>query len=286
MILIADSGSTKTSWAIIENENETRYFDTSGFNPYIQIAGQISKTIIDEVLPKVNGKVNSIFFYGAGCSTVENRNAMRNALFHSFKKIHQADIEVNHDMLGAARALWFDETGIAAILGTGSNSCLYDGNEIIDDNLDSLGYILGDEGSGAYMGKILVRDFFYFRMPQTLLDKMKLKYNMNIESVLNHVYKMKNPNRWLASFAIFVSENLDEDYCWQLALKNFRDFFEMNIIQFNLKGAYPIGVVGSIGYYFRNCLEIVSQEFGFNLKKVIKSPIEELVKYHLQHRDL
>jgi|SRR6185437_225294 len=278
MILIADSGSTKTSWALADKGEKILEFMSSGFNPYIQSNELISKTIGEEIFPKVKGfNIEALYFYGAGCSTEANKNTM----LHCFKSYFtKSNIEIEHDLLAAARALWFDGDGIAAIMGTGSNSCLYKGG-IIASAVPSLGFILGDEGSGAYMGKIVVRDFLYHKMPGDISDKFKEKYDLSASSILENVYKKENPNRWLSSLAFFVSENIQEDYCRTLVLKSMKDFFEAHLVQYLGYKAMPLGAVGSIGFIFRDLLEIVAQDYGFNLNKVIKSPIEELVKYHL-----
>ncbi len=279
MILIADSGSTKTSWVLLGDHQKRLEFQSQGFNPYVQSKEQISDTLKNEVYPILKDfEIRSVYFYGAGCSTKENVAIMH----HCFKEFFvNADIQIEHDLMAAARALWHNEKGIVTILGTGSNSCVFDGGKIVK-NVPSLGYILGDEGSGAYMGKKLIRACLYGLLPETLNKKLVSKYHPEDSAFLNHVYKMENPNRWLASFSIFISENIEDDFCRDLVLTTFKDFFDAHITHYKEYQEYPLGVVGSIGYYFRDQFEIVSKEYGFSLKKVIKSPIEELVNYHLQ----
>jgi len=278
MILIADSGSTKTSWVLAEKGKKVLDFETSGFNPYIQSKEFISNTIGEEISPRVKDlDIGSVYFYGAGCSTDSNKKIM----FDSFKTCFtNSYIEIEHDLLAAARALWFDGDGIVAILGTGSNSCLYKGGKITD-TVPSLGFILGDEGSGAYMGKILIRDYLYNKMPERIKKVFYEKYGLNTTAILDNIYKKENPNRWLSSFAFFISCHIHEDYCRGIAMKGLKDFFDAHLIQYPGYQNIPMGVVGSIGFFFMDCLEIVSHEYGFNMKKVIKSPIEELVRYHL-----
>ena len=234
--------------------------------------------IKDEVFPEVkDSKIDKICFYGAGCSTAENKSFMYNCFKAYFK---DSKIEIEHDLIAAARALWFDKPGIVAILGTGSNSCVYSGIDIIDA-VPSLGFILGDEGSGAFMGKMLMRDLLYFKMPPILAEKLKNQYNLDATYILNQVYKKENPNRWLASFSEFIRENIDEEYCLNLVMTSIRCFFEAHLVHYNKYREYPLGVIGSIAYYYKDYLEKVAKEYGFSLKKVIKSPIDELVRYHI-----
>ena len=277
MILIADSGSTKTSWVLIADHQKRLEFQSQGFNPYVQTKDQIFNTLNNEVYPLIKDfDIGTVFFYGAGCSTAENVLLMQSSFKECFK---DTKIEVAHDLMAAARALWHREKGIVTILGTGSNSCVYDGINIVK-NVPSLGYILGDEGSGAYMGKKLIRAFYYGLLSENI-HKNLIRHFPDNAGFLDHVYKMENPNRWLASFSVFISENISDDFCKNLVITTFRDFFEAHLIHYKDYQDYPIGVVGSIGYYFREQLEIVSREYGFSLKKVIKSPIDELVKYHM-----
>jgi glucosamine kinase len=278
MILIAESGSSKTTWVLVRDNKQKTKFLTTGFNPYIQKREQISGIIKEEVCPNVKDIViEKIFFYGAGCSTDENKKLMHSC-FKSF--FNKATIEIEHDLIAAARCLWYNETGIVAILGTGSNSCVYDGTNIIDA-VPSLGYILGDEGSGAYMGKTVVRDYLYQNMPAHIYDKLKKEYLLDTEKVLDKVYKKESPNRWLAAFSIFIRDNIKEEYYHNLVQNSMRDFFEAHLRHYKNYKDLPLGVVGSIGYYYKDFFENVAKEFGFTVKKVIKSPIDELVLYHL-----
>jgi glucosamine kinase len=278
MILIADSGSTKTSWVLIKEDKKKSKFTTSGFNPYIQKREEISGIIKSEVFPNVKDLViNKIFYYGAGCSTDANKKLMHSC-FKSF--FNKAAIDIEHDLIAAARGLWQNETGIVAILGTGSNSCVYDGNRIID-SVPSLGFILGDEGSGAYMGKTLVKDYLYETQPTHIREKLKNDYLLDTEKVLDKVYKKGSPNRWLASFSILIRDNIKEDYYKDLVTNSMRAFFETHVKHYKNYKDLPLGVVGSIGYYYKDFFESVAKEYGFTLSKVIKSPIDELVRYHI-----
>ncbi len=282
MILIADSGSTKTSWVLTGENDQKLEFQTQGFNPYIQSKDQIAAILSNEVIPKIdNFSISNIYFYGAGCSSYENKSIMYNSFKNCFAN---SEIEIEHDLMGAARALWFNTEGIVGILGTGSNSCVYDGDKIVD-SVPSLGFILGDEGSGAYMGKKLLRDFLYFKMPESIHKKIYATFGLDDKMILDQVYKKENPNRWLAGFSTFISENIHEDYCNELVEQSMRDYFEAHISQYPGFRDLPFGVVGSIGYVYRKQLEKISSEYSVNLKKLIKSPIDELVIYHLTRKE-
>lgn len=278
MILIADSGSTKTSWALVNEDHSVGQFQSSGFNPYVQKQAEITLIIQMEVVPAIQqAGVSKIFFYGAGCSTPENKKLMHDSFKQYFK---DSIIEIEHDLMGAARALWFNSPGIVSILGTGSNSCVYNGKDIVDA-VPSLGFILGDEGSGAYMGKMLVRDFLYLKMPENLAQKFKNQYQLDATTILNQVYKKENPNRWLASFSVFILENISQKYCKSLVSASIQSFFDAHLNHYKKYSDYPLGVIGSIGYYYKDILEDIASKNGFTLKKIIKSPIAELVKYHI-----
>ncbi len=282
MILIAESGSTKTTWVIAEANAEKQRFQSQGFNPYTQSRAQIVKTLNEEVRPFVKDiQISAVYFYGAGCSSDKNRELMYNSLKECFGI---PEIEIEHDLMGAARALWFNSEGIAGILGTGSNSCVYDGQDIAD-HIPALGYIMGDEGSGAYMGKKLLRDFMYFKMPEHIHEKISDRFGFDDSDILDHVYKKENPNRWLAGFTHFIAENIEDDYCNELVESAIKDFFDAHITQYPGYRELPFGVVGSIGEVFKKQLEKVCKEYGIPLQKVIKSPIDELVKYHLKETE-
>ena len=201
---------------------------------------------------------------------------MRNAIA---KFSHIQNIYVEHDVMAAALGLFGRESGIACILGTGSNSCFFDGTSLYQE-VPALGYILGDEGSGASLGKRLLRDYLYLNLPKHLEHQLKLQFNLNKELVLNKVYKEQAPNRWLASFAPFIKANIHEKYCEDIVRESFRDFFRYHICCFDNYKQLPIGVVGSIGFFFYNILEEVSIEFETHLKKVIQTPLEGLIAHH------
>jgi N-acetylglucosamine kinase-like BadF-type ATPase len=279
MQIIAESGSTKTYWKGTQGGKAILTFTTSGLNPYIQTREEINEILKSEVVPHIgNHIVKAIFFYGAGCSNEENNSLMYSCLKNFF---HQAQIDVEHDLLGAARGLWGNNKGIVCILGTGSNSCIYENGEI-KEGIPALGYILGDEGSGAYMGKRLVRDYLYLQMPQDLSEKLRMEYALDKDKILNKVYKQHNPNRWLASFSVFIRENFNFEYCQELVRSGFQDFFHGHVDKYRNYSDLPLGAVGSIAFLYKDLLADVANENGFHLAKVIRSPLDELVLYHKQ----
>lgn len=280
MILIVESGSSKTSWLVLNNGKQHIAFESIGINPYIHKREHILEVIKKEVCPYLKKvELDNIFFYGAGCSTAENKELVYLCLRHFFNR---PEIEVDHDLVGAARALWGHGAGIVTILGTGSNSCYYDGEKVIE-LLPSLGYILGDEGSGAYMGKQIIKDYLYKKMPEPLRDKLRRQQKLDKEEILNFVYKSPNPSRWLAAFSGFIRENINDEYFQNLVYQSFYDFFDCHVSAYEEYKNKPLGAVGSIAFIYKDFLGKVGEEFGFKLTKVIKSPIVELSKFHSQH---
>lgn len=273
MQLIADSGSTKTDWRLI-SEDETKSFSSIGFNPYHISENQVLEALENSGLALFNNQITEVFFYGAGCSSEKNCNFLLQ-IFGSF--FPNAKIEVNHDLLAAARAACQKEKGMVAILGTGSNTCLYDGVEVIE-NIPALGYILGDEGSGAYIGKKLITKYLYNELNIDLKHKFENQYSLNKETILEAVYKKELPNKYLASFAKFVAENVEE--LEDLVLECFQDFFSKHICKYSSYREYDLHIIGSIGSVFKKQLENVAKQNEVRIGKLIKQPIEELVLFH------
>jgi N-acetylglucosamine kinase-like BadF-type ATPase len=281
MILIAESGSTKTHWLLVNGGKKNTEFTSRGLNPYVQKRELICEIIKEEVAPHLQElDIADIHFYGAGCSTDENKKIIYSCLKSFF---HKSNIHVEHDLLAAARAGFTGETAIVAILGTGSNACIYDGKDTISV-LPNLGYILGDEGSGAHMGKILIKDFLYRKMPFELSEKLRVEYNFDRDIILDHIYKLPSPNRWLASFSFFIREHIKEEYFVNLIRNYFREFFDIHIssLQSGSK-KYPIHAIGSIAFHYQDYLKETAAEFGFEIGKIVKSPMDELAKYHKTH---
>ena len=274
--LIADSGSTKTNWLLISNNGKIEKYQTEGINPVVGDSTLISNTIGKSFAPYVEGtKINKIIFYGAGC-TSSKKGVVEKALYKFFP---DAEIEVESDVLAAARALCGHNEGIACIMGTGSNSCYYDGVKIVD-NVSPLGYILGDEGSGAVLGKLLVGDVLKNQLPAALCEKFLKQYGLDRQKIIESVYKKPAANRFLASLSPFLIENIEEPAVHRLVLNAFKAFFVRNIENYEGYKTMPVSFVGSVAYYYRDVLEEAASSLGIKVGTVIKSPMEGLVKYH------
>ena len=277
MIVIAESGSTKTHWVLLEKGAILKDFMSLGINPYTQKPSEIEGIIGMEVFPELKDTdISNIYFYGASCSSNENKAMVRSAINTFLPKI---DVFVEHDVMASAIGLFGKKKGIACILGTGSNSCFYDGYTLFQDN-PALGYILGDEGSGAWLGKRLLRDFLYHNLPDNLYKILQHERGLDKEQILNKVYKEAAPNRWLASFAPLIKEHIEEEYCLGIVKESFHDFFRYHIDCFYEYKKYPVGVVGSIGYHFSDILRAIAIEYDYKLEKIIQSPMEGLIEFH------
>ncbi len=279
MILIADSGSTKTDWAYIRAKGEApAFFNSLGYNPNFISGPEIQKDILAN-LPEGfdREEVKEVYFYGAGVSELDY-DFMKETLGGVFPNAET--IFVAMDLLAAARALLGDKAGFAAILGTGTNSCLYDG-EKITFNVDSLGFILGDEGSGGYIGKTLLRDYARENMPADVYAQVKVLVGKTPDEIIEQVYRKPKANRYCAQFCTWVGKNIDNyPYCRELVMGAFRDFFRNIVTLYPDYKNYSLNCVGSVGYCHKGVLTEVAAEFGMSIGNIIKSPIEGLVKYH------
>jgi glucosamine kinase len=278
MILIADGGSTKTDWRLLRDGQEYKQVQTTGFNPYLVSSSEIEEILWKELQPYIDNKsVSKIYYYGAGCSTATKNQFVESA----FEKVFaNARISIDHDLLGAARALCRNQAGIAAILGTGSNSCFYDGSKITD-HIFSLGYFFGDEGSGAYMGKHLISAYLHNELPDDLAGKLSEEYPMSKESILDAVYNKPAPSRFLASFSTFIRENRNHPFILSLILDNFRQFYKYQVCCYAGYKDVPVNFVGSVAYHYQDLLHQVGIEFGATTGRIIKAPIDGLVEYHI-----
>ena len=276
IILIADSGSTKTEWCLINGKTKKTVI-TQGLSPYFLSTKQIELIIAAELVPKLNHiQPAEVFFYGTGCSNADNVKLVKSALKNVFKT---AQVKVNHDLMGAARALCGTEKGVACILGTGSNSCYFNGKKIIT-NSPGLGYILGDEGSGAYLGKKVIQYFLYNTFDADLMDRFAAKFNTNSDEILSSVYKKPLPNRYLASFAIFLVENRGHYMIENIIEDGFNDFFFNHIYKYKESWTLPIHFTGSIAYGFKDVLKEMCNSYELQLGKVLKKPMDGLIKFH------
>lgn len=278
MLLIADSGSTKIDWCLIDNANQRKYFQSIGLNPYNVSEKTINEEIVANILPNIpaNEKME-MYFYGTGCSTIQKKTQMSNIFQHY---LPNTEIHIEDDLLGAARATCGREKGVAAILGTGSNSCLYDGEKIIE-NLPSLGYVLCDEGAGTNIGKIVLRNYLRGQMPEHIHKQFAAENPGEEADFLNRLYMGEKPNFYLASFAKFAITRRDDVYCRRIIEEAFNNFFIMQVSQYSDYKQHPINVVGSVGYYAQDVLKEVAEQHGVKVGKVIQAPLEELINYHL-----
>lgn len=275
-MLIADSGSTKTHWCVIDKTVVLKHIFTKGINPFYQAEDEIARELELVLIPELKDiHIDSIFFYGAGCSFPEKKTIVSNALGRNFKNI---PIEVQSDLLGAARSLFGDAKGVACILGTGSNSCSYNGKEITE-NVSPLGFILGDEGSGAVMGKTLIADCLKNQLPAELKEKLMSEYELTPAVILENVYKKPFPNRFLAKLSPFLLKNIENPSIFNIVYNSFDAFFVRNVKQYDCENL-PVSFIGSVAYYFRDTLEIVASEQGLTIGKIEQSPMVGLVDYH------
>ncbi|RYY50402.1 MAG: N-acetylglucosamine kinase [Chitinophagaceae bacterium] len=279
-ILIADSGSTKTEWCLLHGDKKKK-LSTQGLSPYFLNVEQIQAILEKELIPKLKEAApDEIYFYGTGCSNPANAAIVKKAIQSFYKK---ASVKVDHDLTGAAKAICGDEKGIACILGTGSNSCYYNGKKIVK-NSPGLGYVLGDEGSGAYMGKKVIQYFLYNTFDEDLMERFKSKFNTNSIEILEAVYKKPLPNRYLASFAIFLAENRGHFMIENIIEDGLNDFFFNHIYKYRESWSLPINFAGSIAYGFKDVLKDLCNSYELQLGNVIKNPMEGLIKYHQQKR--
>lgn len=275
MIAIADSGSSKTDWRVITSNGQISQATCAGINPY----QHNYETILSElksVAQQIGEGVSGVYFYGAGCSTEENIDKVRQAISNSF---HAAYVEVNHDLIAAARSLCGEEKGIACILGTGVNSCLFDGKEIVD-NVNALGYIIADEGSGAYLGKRLIADYFRRNMPDSISNKIDKRFALTKAEVLKQVYHESAGSKYLASFSKFIFQNIKEPYMYRLVYESFSEFFERNILKYEKHQNYKTHFTGSVAFYYSDILRQVANDKGVVVRNIIESPIAGLTLFH------
>jgi glucosamine kinase len=275
-ILIADSGSTKTQWCLLQG-NKKKMIITQGISPYFMNDEVLASILTKELLPKTGEiHIDEIFYYGTGCSNDTNVALIKRSL----KKVYKtAKVSVQHDLLGAAKALCGNEKGIACILGTGSNSCYYNGKKVVK-NSPGLGYILGDEGSGTHLGKKVLQHYLYKTFDAELMDKFEAKYPHDRDDMLDNVYKKPLPNRFLSSFVSFLIENRGHYMIENIIEDSINDFFFNHIYKYRESWSLPINFVGSVAFGFKDVLKQMCGDYELKLGTVIKSPMDGLVKYH------
>lgn len=275
-ILIADSGATKAEWCLL-TDGKKKTIITQGISPYFLNTAQITDLLQKELKPRLkNTEVDRIFYYGTGCANPVNAKSVKKALRTVFKS---AAADVTHDLMAAARALCGKKKGIACILGTGSNSCYYDGKKIVK-NSPGLGYVLGDEGSGAYLGKKVIQYYLYGTFDEELRGRFDLTYSTNAAEILENVYKKPLPNRYLASFARFLAENRGHYMIENIIEDGLNDFFFNHLCKYRETWTLPVSFAGSVAFGFKDVLQQLCNSYEFELGNVMKNPMEGLIDYH------
>ncbi|HDP74513.1 MAG TPA: hypothetical protein ENN49_01315 [Bacteroidales bacterium] len=280
MIIIADSGATKTDWRILEISKPIASFETIGLSPYFNRQEDFLSALNQNYPKQINPEhVKEIFFYGSGCGVHERGQDVARYLgiFFSNAKIHAVS-----DALGAARALFKCQSGIVVILGTGSNIAYYDG-ERLTNRTPSLGFVLGDEGSGAYMGRLLLRTYLYKTLDADIAHRLEQQYNVELSHVLNMVYSAPRPSAYLASFVPFILENINNQHVYSIVKEAFVALYRYHFAVFENLTELPIGVTGSVGCLFSQVLDSVGEEHGFKISQYLRYPIVELINYHTQN---
>jgi glucosamine kinase len=274
--LIADSGATKAEWCLLHNGKKKIIF-TQGISPYFLSTEQIITLLQNELAPKLkNFEVEEVYYYGTGCANPLNARSVKTAVSRVFAG---AKVEVTHDLMAAARALCGRSRGVACILGTGSNSCYYNGSKIVK-NSPGLGYVLGDEGSGAYLGKKVIQYYLYGTFDDELRGRFDLTYTTNSTEILENVYKKPLPNRYLAGFTQFLAENRGHYMIENIIEDGLNDFFFNHLCKYREIWKLPVNFAGSVAFGFKDVLQHLCNSYEFELGTVIKNPMEGLVAYH------
>jgi len=280
MKIVVDSGSTKADWRVITDE-QVDAVSSIGLNPVFRTVDFIR----DETYQAFSeagvamGKAKEVFFYGAGCWDHKRKQKIIDGLQEVFPS---AEINVYHDLLGAARAVCGLNPGIACILGTGSNSCLYDGEDVID-NVTNLSYLLGDEGSGTHIGKKLIRAYFYRELPKDLIEAFDDRFPGGTDNILNRIYGKETPNVYLASFTRFLGEHIDHIFVQRMVYRSFEEFVDRHVRKYKNHISLPVSFIGSIGYHFQDIMRVVLEERAMKTGRFIQKPIDSLVDFHKVH---
>lgn len=276
-ILIADSGSSKTDWCLIEPQKDVRRFQTAGINPFFRNADECVQLLKEELpIDPAQEEIERIVFYGAGIKGKAQSDFIQDILYRHFGT---RETECHSDMLGAARATCGQEKGISCILGTGSNSCFYDGKAIAVQN-PSLGYIIGDEGSGTYLGKKVLQYYFYNTFDEDLHEAFRNKYGEDLHHILQNVYGTVLPNRYLASFTQFLIEQRGHFMVENIIEDAFLDFYRHHVLKYRESWNYPVHFVGTVAYEFRDILFSLQEQYGLETGTILKSPADGLIHYH------
>jgi N-acetylglucosamine kinase-like BadF-type ATPase len=277
MLLIADSGSTKTEWILTENGNVINRILTKGYNPYYFDKQVLHNIVVNELIPVIGqAAVAELYYYGAGCSTSENNQIVQDILCAYFPF---AEIEIEHDLLGAARGLCGREAGIACIMGTGSNSCFYDGKDIVQ-NIPSLGWMFGDKASGVHIGKSFIAAFLNNSCPKKLRELFTESTNYDFKKILTRIYSEPAPNRFFSESSHFVGQYISEPFMENIVRISFREFFMENVCQYKRHLDVPINCTGSIALVFETLMRDEACKLGLTIGRIVKSPAEGLIAFH------
>jgi len=276
-LLLAESGSTKTDWRLLLPDTPAQTFRTEGINPYLQNSSEIKAMLTDQ-LPWEKGmqEIDQIIFYGAGAASTDNQNIVKQALQSYFRQEHVA---VHSDMMAAAHALCGDDSGVVCIIGTGSNSCYYDGKRAVSQQA-SLGYIAGDEGSGNYMGKRVLQYYAYKTFDAELQSFFEMEFGNDLDHILHNIYREPFPNRYLASFVKLLSKNRGHYMVENILEDCLNDFFRQYILKYREAWKLPIHFTGSVAFGFSDVIEELCHQYELDLGKIEKSPLEGLMTYH------
>lgn len=280
MILLADGGSTKVDWRLVDGNKEIKQISTKGANPFFRTREDISEEIKVTLKPAIDEyPIDAVYFFGAGCASPEKSMIIRDAIADNIKV---SCIEVESDLLAAARGLCRRNKGIACILGTGSNSCYYDGTTI-KENISPLGYILGDEGSGAVLGRLFIGSCLKNQLTNGLKEKFLHEFNLTPAIILDSVYKQPMANRFLASLSPFLVRNIEDKTIFNLVHNAFKDFFVKNVMQYDYQNN-EIHFTGSVAYYYQDVLRKIGNEMNIKIGTITQSPMEGLIRYYAEER--
>ncbi len=280
MYFVAESGSTKCDWILIDNKNNESFCSTMGFNPFFHSSELIETELkkVDKII-KIAPEINGVYFYGAGCSSDELNAIVIEGLQKVFEN---AKINVDHDLLASAYATYNGKPQISCIIGTGSNSCFFDGEKLIEE-VPALGYILGDEGSGSYYGKKLIANFLYHRLPKEIENDFIKEYNLTKDDLIEQVYMKPNANVFIASFMPFIVKHKENSYFKNMIREGFKQFIDVHVTCYKNYQDLEINFVGSIAHIFEEQLKEAAEAYTIKIGSIIKRPANALVEYHLNH---
>ncbi len=280
MLLVVESGSTKSDWVLVENKKISNRYKTMGVNPFFHKEDTIINAIKENHdLIKIAANVSVLYFYGAGCSSEEMNNIIKNALSKVFVN---ATIEVDHDLLACALSTYQEEPSISCILGTGSNSCYFDGNNLKEE-VPALGYVLGDEGSGSYYGKKLLTDYLYGKLPVRIETDLISSQKISKSDIFDNIYMKSNANVYLASFMPFISKHKEHLYVKEMITKGMNHFMQNHVCCYENYKDVKTHFIGSLSEIFKNELFTAADQLGVNVGSIIQKPIDNLVKYHIRN---